>query len=122
MRGAACFSDLLEQFMSSCNAKEHWTTVEEFRTTMSLDKSLSLAISGFLRRLHNNPTIPRCKYTVVRIEKLKVDHPCRRIIRCYLIRERCCGRLPPSNHEINCDGTPANELISPVGSGIQGPE
>ncbi len=81
------FPDLLEQFMSTCNETEHWATVEEFRTKLSIDKTFALAISGFLRRLYNNPTVPG-RYTVVRIENLKVYQPQRKTIHRYLIRER----------------------------------
>jgi hypothetical protein len=93
------FPELLERFMSDCNDAEHWITVQEFRTKMSLDKSSAHAIAGFLRRLHNNPTTT-CRYTVARIENVKVDRPYRRIIRRYLIRERpvqirgCAGKMP----------------------------
>jgi hypothetical protein len=81
------FPELLERFMRECDTAEHWITVQEFRTRMSLDKSSAHAIAGFLRRLHNNPTTT-CRYTVARIENVKVDRPYRRIIRRYLIRER----------------------------------
>jgi len=47
----------------------------------------SLALSGFLRRLYNNRSVI-CRYTVVRIENVKVDYPYMRIIRRYLVRER----------------------------------
>jgi len=93
------FPELLEQFMSDCNDAEHWITVQEFRTRMSLDKSSAHAIAGFLQRLHNNPSVPY-RYTVARIENVQVDRPYRRIIRRYLIRERpvqrkgCSGKLP----------------------------
>ena len=68
------FPDLLEQFMSDCDDAEDWITVQEFRTRMSLDKSSAHAIAGFLQRLHNNPSTP-CRYTVARIENVKVDRP-----------------------------------------------
>jgi hypothetical protein len=87
MRCPICFPDLLEEFMNNCNATEHWTTVEEFRETLSLDKSYALAVSGFLRRLYNSPSVPG-RYTVVRIENVRVDHPNRHISRRYLVRER----------------------------------
>lgn len=87
----AFFPELLETFMNECNDAEHWTTVQEFRTRMSLDTSTAHAISGFFRRLYNNPSVA-CRYTVVRIENFKVSHPYRRIIRRYLIRERAAPR------------------------------
>jgi len=92
MKGAPLFfPELLERFMSECENAEHWTTVQEFRTRMSLDKSSAHAIAGFLRRLHDNPSVPG-KYTVVRIENFKVDQPYRRIIRRYLVREKTVQR------------------------------
>jgi hypothetical protein len=93
------FPDLLERFMNECGNAEHWITVQEFRTRMSLDISSAHAIAGFLRRLRNNHST-RCRYTVVRIENVKVDRQYRRIIRRYLIRERpvqrrgCAGKMP----------------------------
>ena len=90
------FPDLLEEFMSTCNDSECWITVQEFRETMSLDTTAALALSGFLRRLYNNRTV-LCRYTVVRIENVKVDHPYKRIIRRYLVRKRPThqqGRTP----------------------------
>ena len=93
------FPELLEQFMSECDNAERWITVQEFRTRMSLDKSSAHAIAGFLQRLHNNPSVPY-RFTVARIENVKVDRPYRRIIRRYLIRERpvqrrgCAGKMP----------------------------
>ncbi len=100
MKGASpFFPELLEQFMSECGNPDHWLTVQEFRTRMSLDTSSAHAIAGFLRRLHNNHSTS-CRYTVARIENVKVDRPYRRIIRRYLIRERpvqqrgCAGETP----------------------------
>jgi hypothetical protein len=100
MKGAPpFFPELLERFMRECNNGEYWITVQEFRTRLSLDKSLAHAIAGFLQRLHNNPSTS-CRYTVARIENVKVDRPYRRIIRRYLIRERpvqrrgCAGKRP----------------------------
>jgi len=90
----AFFPELLEQFMSECNKAGHWTTVQEFRARMSLDTSTAHAISGFFQRLYNNPSAA-CRYTVVRIEDLKVSHPYRRIIRRYLIREKSAQRQAP---------------------------
>ena len=85
------FPELLEQFMTTCNDTEHWITVQEFREKMSLDTSNSLAISGFLRRLYNNPS-GRCRYTVVRIEDVIVDHPYPHFVRRYLVRDRVVQR------------------------------
>jgi hypothetical protein len=93
------FPDLLERFMSDCDDAEHWITVQEFRTRMSLDTSTAHAIAGFLQRLYNNPSVPY-RYTVARIEDVQVDRPYHRIIRRYLIRERpvqrrgCAGKRP----------------------------
>jgi hypothetical protein len=111
-RAPPFFPELLERFMSDCNDAEHWITVQEFRTRRSLDKSSAHAIAGFLRRLHNNPTTT-CRYTVARIENVKVDRPYRRIIRRYLIRERpvqrqaCAGERP---HLMNVSGTTVKSL------------
>ncbi|HNX18062.1 MAG TPA: hypothetical protein PKM50_07025 [Methanoregula sp.] len=90
----AFFPDLLEQFMNTYHAAERWTTVQEFRTSMSLDTSTAHAISGFFRRLYNNPSVA-CRYTVVRIENIKVSQPYRRIIRRYLVREKVAQRYVP---------------------------
>ena len=68
------FPELLERFMSECGNADHWITVQEFRARMSLDTTSAHAIAGFLRRLRNNHST-RCRYTVVRIENLKVDRP-----------------------------------------------
>jgi hypothetical protein len=87
MNGSLLISDLLERYMQERGYTEHWITVQEFRTRMSLDKSSAHAIAGFLQRLHNNPSTS-CRYTVARIENVKVDRPYHRIIRRYLIRER----------------------------------
>jgi hypothetical protein len=92
MRCPIYFPDRLEEFMNICNATEHWLTVEEFRETLSLDKSCALAISGFLRRLYNNPSLPGGRYTVVRIENVKINCPCRHIVRRYLVREKAVQR------------------------------
>lgn len=89
--------------MIACNNTEHWTTVEEFREKMSLDTSSALAISGFLRRLYNNPTVPG-RYTVVRIENVKVDRPYHRIIRRYLVRERAVHRQVRAPAGEKCPG------------------
>lgn len=92
MRCPIYFPDLLEEFMSTCNATEHWLTVEEFRERLSLDKSCALAISGFLRRLYNNPSVPGGRYTVVRIENVEIRGPCRHLVRRYLVREKAVQR------------------------------
>ncbi|MDD1701636.1 MAG: hypothetical protein LUQ31_01480 [Methanoregula sp.] len=85
------FPDLLEEFMSACNDTEHWITVQEFREKMSLNTSYAIAISGFLRRLYNNPS-GHCRYMVVRIDDVMVDQPYPRITRRYLVRDRAVQR------------------------------
>ena len=81
------FPDLLARFMHAQNKPECWITVGEFREMFGLDKSFSIALSGFFRRMYNSPSIPG-PYTVVRIENILADDPPARMIRRYLVRER----------------------------------
>ena len=84
-------SELLEKYMEECGRAEQWITVYELRTYFHLHEFTAPTISGFLRRLYHNTRFS-CRYSVERIEKVKVNIPQTRMIKRYLVRKRPVGR------------------------------
>lgn len=79
--------DLLEKFMEELGEKQHWVTVNEFRTYFGLDEFSGPAISGFLRRIYYGQFLS-CPYRVERIEKVIVQKKQRRVVKRYLVTRR----------------------------------
>jgi len=79
--------ELLERFMESGGVPERWITVRDLRTHFNLDDTASPAISGFLRRIYQGPFF-NCQYRVTRIERLIVNTPHTRMIKCYFVTRR----------------------------------
>jgi hypothetical protein len=94
--------ELLEQYMEASGSAERWVTVRELRSFFQLDESAGPALSGFLQKIYQWPSLS-CRYRVERIEKFREITPPYRIIKKYLVQERPVH----SGHQV----TDANEFV-----------
>ena len=91
--------ELLEHYMEASGSAERWVTVRELRSFFQLDESAGPALSGFLQKIYQWPSLS-CRYRVERIEKFRDTTPPYRTIRKYLVQER-----PVKKHQLATDAT-----------------
>ena len=78
--------ELLKDFMDADSRSERWITVQEFRTFFHLKTSCSPVISGYFRRLYQNPTY-LCPYRVIRIGYVRDPANPYRSVKRYLVEK-----------------------------------
>jgi hypothetical protein len=78
--------ELLKEYMDADGQSERWITVQEFRTYFHLEKSCSPVISGYFRRIYQNPTY-LCPFRVVRIDLVQDPANPYRSVKRYLVQK-----------------------------------